>query len=326
MPLVMDAEIASGLEYLRNKVIKKANIPSSKLDESIKIATWNIRAFGKSKRKPAALFYIAEILRQFDLVAVQELGPDLADFRAVMEIMGPFWKLIYSDYSKDSAGNSERIGFLFDKRAVALNGLIAEANPPRLKKGDTYLPELDFWRAPYMAGFCAGRFDFVLVAAHARFNNDKDGREKELALMADWVADKRKDKGWREKDIIVVGDFNVDKVGDKFFKALTGKGLCVPKELNPPPATNLLGTRNFDQFLYFPDDTKLFDIANRDPAIKMGGTIEIKPKDADSLFPGQDLDAGKFSFQISDHRPLWMYLNVDTDLEDLDGILRQEIN
>ena len=47
-------EIAKGLVELQAR-IKKADIPSSKLDETLNIATWNIREFGKKKRKEASV-------------------------------------------------------------------------------------------------------------------------------------------------------------------------------------------------------------------------------------------------------------------------------
>ncbi|MFZ6735821.1 hypothetical protein ACO0LG_28125 [Undibacterium sp. Ji42W] len=43
----VSAEIAAGLLVLKES-IKEAAIPSSKLDETINIATWNIREFGKN--------------------------------------------------------------------------------------------------------------------------------------------------------------------------------------------------------------------------------------------------------------------------------------
>src|SRR4030095_3143333 len=60
-------EIAAGLLILRERV-EAAKIPPSKLDESINIAVWNIREFGRVHRTEPAIHYIAEILGQFDLM------------------------------------------------------------------------------------------------------------------------------------------------------------------------------------------------------------------------------------------------------------------
>lgn len=54
-------DIAKGLLVLKDR-IAKAKIPSSKIDETLNIATWNVREFGKKARTRPALYYIAEIL------------------------------------------------------------------------------------------------------------------------------------------------------------------------------------------------------------------------------------------------------------------------
>jgi hypothetical protein len=100
--------IADGLIALRSR-IEKGGIPSSKLDETLNLATWNIREFGKKARSEAAIHYIAEILGQFDLIGVVELRDNLADLDKVLHILGPYWRAVYSDMIPDPGGNRERI-------------------------------------------------------------------------------------------------------------------------------------------------------------------------------------------------------------------------
>ncbi len=64
--------IARGLLALKKR-IAMSDVPSSKVDETLNIATWNIREFGKRKRSEAAIHYIAEILGQFDLIGIVEV-------------------------------------------------------------------------------------------------------------------------------------------------------------------------------------------------------------------------------------------------------------
>ena len=71
-------EIANGLLALQKR-IDAGKVPSSKLDETLNIATWNIREFGKKARSEAAIHYVAEILGQFDLIGIVELRDDLGD-------------------------------------------------------------------------------------------------------------------------------------------------------------------------------------------------------------------------------------------------------
>jgi hypothetical protein len=105
-------EIAAGLLALKNR-IEAAKIPSSKLDETINLAVWNIREFGKVRRIEPAIHYIAEILGQFDLIAIVELRDNLQDLSRVLCYLGPSWRVVYSDWIDDSGGNKERVAFLF---------------------------------------------------------------------------------------------------------------------------------------------------------------------------------------------------------------------
>lgn len=81
----LSLQVAEGLKELRAR-IDAAKIPSSKLDETLNLATWNIREFGKRRRSEAAIHYIAEIVGQFDLVSVVELRDNLTDLGRILPI------------------------------------------------------------------------------------------------------------------------------------------------------------------------------------------------------------------------------------------------
>jgi hypothetical protein len=159
-------EVAQALLVLKKR-IAAAKIPPSKLDETVNVAVWNIREFGKVRRTDTAIHLIAEILGQFDLVALVELRNDLTDLGRTLPILGPSWDIVYSDWIDDAGGNKERTAFLFDRRAVTFNGLAADVDAPRKKKQTEYLATQSFWRAPYMCSFRAGNFDFIAIATHA---------------------------------------------------------------------------------------------------------------------------------------------------------------
>lgn len=302
-------EIAKGLKVLRSR-IAKAKIPSSKLDETLNVATWNIREFGKKARSEAAIHYIAEILGQFDLVSIAELRDNLGDLEKVLTILGPYWRAIYSDAINDAGGNDERIGFIYDKRALAFTGFAATANPPRTKVGDLYLPKFDWWREPFMASFSAGNFDFVLLAAHAQWGTPA-GRLVELKSLAEWVDLKKKEKTCEDKDLIVVGDFNVDTPDQ--LAALTSRGLQMPAALKGKTyGTNLAQDKRYDQILHYPDYPQNFS--------NQAGVVDFYSGGTKDLFP--DLDKTAFTFQMSDHLPLWMQINTDIEGEKLDEIIR----
>lgn len=313
----IDSVTANGIKKLR----KRVKVPSSVLDETINIATWNIRAFGKKKRKKASLHYIAEILSNFDLIAITELAENLNDLKKTMDILGPYWKVVFSDTVMDRGGNSERIGYLYDKRVVTFTGLAAEADPFRKKNKKTgeYMPEITWWRSPYMASFRAGRFDFVLLTAHIRWGKGKIDRYDPLLQLAEWVEKRRKSKHVVDKDIIVMGDFNIPKVDGPLFDAITSKKLQMPKSLRGKHGTNLAKDKRYDQILYYKRHTKNIN--------DLGGVVDFYKKDFRALYPKKNfpnLDKERFTYEMSDHLPLWIQLDIWTDDEELDQLIQQK--
>jgi hypothetical protein len=288
------------------------------------VAVWNIREFGKKHRTKPAIHYIAEILGQFDLVALVELRNDLTDLGSVLPILGPSWHIVYSDWQADPGGNDERVAFLFDTRAVTFNGLAAEVDAPRVKDGTEFLAKQSFWRAPYMCSFRAGNFDFIAIATHARWGDSIAGRKAELQMLADWIDTRFQDQFVEDHDLLVMGDFNVPKIGDELFNALTSRGLMVPDALtNLKAGDQVIGGSNlgkdarYDQILHLPTSPKRF--AN------FGGTLDFFGSDAaiKDLFPDKNYTRVQFSFQLSDHFPVWVQVNTDIDGERLTQIVQE---
>lgn len=306
----IDKPTAKGLVELRKR-IDAAKIPASKLDETLNIATWNVREFGKKSRSEPAVHYIAEIIGQFDLVSLVELRDSLTDLSRVLKILGPYWHAVYSDIIPDAGGNRERIGFLYDKRSVAFTGLATSANPPRKKTGAEYIPEFNWWRLPYMASFSSGNFDFVIVTAHIRWGESKPDRVKEIQSFAEWINLKRQQKYVEDRDFFVTGDFNIET--SAMYSALTSKGLIAPAALRKEEfGTNLAKDKRYDQILHFP----IYD----DSFMNKGGVLDFYTGGISTLFPGMSKD--DFTFQMSDHLPLWVQINTDNDDHQLDQIIR----
>jgi endonuclease/exonuclease/phosphatase family metal-dependent hydrolase len=306
-------EIAAGLRVLRQR-ISDAGIAVSELDQTLNLATWNIREFGKRPRSEAAIHYIAEILGQFDLIALAELRDKLGDLQRVLKILGPYWKVVYSDYISDSPGNYERIGYLFDGRSVRFTGLAAEVDPERQKNkaSGEYVAAISWWRSPYIASFRAGHFDFVVITAHIRWGSSEKVREQELTSLAQWIDKKVKEQGWDDKDIILMGDFNIPSRTGKLFKAITSTGLQAPKALlEKTHGSDLAQDKVYDQILHLPQYTNCFT--------DKGGVLDFYCKNHKPLFP--NLSKDEFTFQVSDHLPLWIQVKVDTLDEKIDQLI-----
>lgn len=303
-------QIGAGIKELR----KRIGVPSSKLDETVNIATWNIREFGKTPRTDLGIHCIAEVLSNFDLIAITELRDNLSDLYRVMDILGPYWKVVFSDWNADRGGNRERIGYLYDKRAVVFTGLAAEVGATRRKVKGEYLPDVTWWRSPYMASFSAGNFDFILITAHIRWDKEEN-RIKPLKRIAEWIDKRVKDDKVIDKDIILMGDFNIPTTDDELFSAITSKGLMIPDQLRGVHGTNLAKTEHYDQILHYKKYNTLDGI---------GGAVDFYKDDWRALFPEKDypdMTKKKFTFELSDHLPLWIQIDTWTDDEELDQYL-----
>ena len=304
---------ARGLKTLKER-IERAKIPSSKLDENILIATWNIREFGKKKqRRKQSLHYIAEIIGRFNLVGIVELYDNLTHLHQVLKILGPYWKVIFSDYIADAKGNRERIAYVYDKRVVTFTGLAAELDSPRKKNQEGELvSEIEWWRSPFMASFRAGNFDFIVITAHIRWGSyEENQRVAPLKMLAEWIDKRRNEKYVVDKDIIVMGDFNITSRSGKLYRALTSKGLRVPKALSKKPGTNLAQVKHYDQILHYPCCDRSFT--------DKAGVLDFYMDNHRALYTG--MSKSKFVNELSDHLPLWAEINTNLEEQRLDQIL-----
>ena len=225
----VNADTASGLIELRSRITRQG-IEKSTKDKTLNIATWNIREFGRKQRRKQSIHLIAEIMNCFDIIAITELRDKLGDLERVMDILGPYWKVVFSDFNTDRRGNRERIGYLYDTRVAEFTGLAAEPEPPRKRDRDTgeSIPSVTWWRSPYMASFRSGSFDFILLTAHIRWDSTggETSRTRELKLLADWIDKRRKQDGVVDKDIIVLASPQMANLADWMIAFVMAGGLA----------------------------------------------------------------------------------------------------
>ena len=96
---------------------------------TVKIATWNIREFGGTSYKGRSfeeLYYIAEIISNFDIIALQEVRNDLREFLRLKKILGPNWAYIATDVTDGGPGNKERMVFLYNRNVVFFRNIAGE--------------------------------------------------------------------------------------------------------------------------------------------------------------------------------------------------------
>ena len=85
------------------------------------LLTWNIRNL-KGNKEDKAISYMAEIIKGFDITAIQETKDDLGGIEKLQRELGKKFRFIFSDPS----GNNERLVFCYNKETVQFTGLAAE--------------------------------------------------------------------------------------------------------------------------------------------------------------------------------------------------------
>ncbi len=279
------------------------------------VASWNVANLGEQKRRDPDHELIAEIMRWFDLVAVQEIKENLGGLEGIRAHLPKAYKALYSD----AAGNNERMAFLYDSRKVGVLEEVGEialpvSEYPRVKLEGVEQEFKGFDRSPYFAAFQSGKFKFNLASVHLYFGKFKnkqeakrsmDRRALETYAVATWAADRRRSKHTPIKDIIALGDFNLPKMepDDPIYKALTRKGLLLPKHTSQV-GSNLEGDMYYDQIGFFKEET-----------VEFTGNINVFDFDG-AVFPSLwDLDPKKFrsyvKYYLSDHRPIWCEFKID---------------
>lgn len=308
--------IVADLENLRTEL--DASIPRKILDHNVLIATWNIRAFGNltkkwiseegdsPKRDFHSLLCIAEIIKRFDVVAIQEIKGNLRCLRYLLDYLGPNWGLILTDVTAGREGNDERLGFVFDKRKVNISGLACELVVPQEKLDKIHKNALtkQFARTPYAVAFRSEDKTFILVTLHVIYGKRAKQRLPELQAIADWLCEWAQDVNAYDQNLIALGDFNIDRSGDKLYQAFVSSGLSVPSDMNRAKRTVFSDPNTPDQDKFY-DQIAWFRGKDKTRALsltyKQGGYFDFVGK----LLKDRNLELGDLTWHISDHYPLW---------------------
>lgn len=167
------------------------------------LISWNIRDFGQSK-SDAEIRQIAQILRDADLVALQEVVAGPGGAQAVARLAdelnrtGAKWDYRVSDPTSSPPYKTERYAFLWKTSRVQLIGR------PWLEQN---LPEM-VYREPFMGRFRIGGQTILLTNFHARRYDENP--EEEIRLLA------RLPGLYPTDPVVIAGDFNASETSDAF--------------------------------------------------------------------------------------------------------------
>jgi len=172
----------------------------------LRIASFNIQVFGDTKAsKPYVMQELADIVNQFDLVAIQEI-------RTQDEFLIPrFVQLINRSGRRFDYIISQRLGYTTVKEQYAFLYDTAKVEVDSQSIYTVKDPDGLLHREPLVATFRARgvdpdqAFTFTLINVHT----DPDVAEAEMDVLSEvYKVVRRSSRG--EDDMILLGDFNVD--------------------------------------------------------------------------------------------------------------------
>jgi hypothetical protein len=312
-------------------------IPERTQKETLLLATWNLREFDSPKYGPRmneALYYIAEIMARFDLIALQEVNKNLAALNELMKLLGGNWAYLITDANEGTPGNKERLAFVYDTRKVKHSGLAGELVFPPIELGHgVYQPVLQLYRTPFLCGFTAGWCDFMLATVHILWGPktpDPEPRIEEIRRVAQFLRDRTLDETAWARNLILLGDFNIWKPNNQTFKELEKAGFVIPEQIRELPS-NITRKRHYDQIAFRVRDGSMdmtgqagvFDFYHSVYREDDRGVYEqYMPNGYWTMGSGADRpDDGPYdkkwyyrewrTYQMSDHFPLWIELKID---------------
>ena len=162
----------------------------------VKISSWNLQNFGKTK-SVAEIEFIANTLKDFDIVAIQEVVAGYGGSQAVARLAdalnrkGAKWDYVVSVPTESTPYASERYAFLWKASKIK-----------ELQRGwleQNYVNRID--REPFMMDFSYEGEVFTLVSFHAI--PKKKQPETEIKYF------KFLPGHYPQKNLIFLGDFNI---------------------------------------------------------------------------------------------------------------------
>jgi endonuclease/exonuclease/phosphatase family metal-dependent hydrolase len=256
-----------------------SNIPVRQAG-TVKIASFNIQVFGKSKLdKPEVMQVLVETVRKFDIVATQEVRSETQDvvprFIDLINSAGRHYDFVIGP-RQGRTDSKEQYAFIYDAQTVEVDRTSLYSIDDR---GDY------FQRPPFVASFRIRgpppdqAFTFTLIDVHT----EPDEAESEINALAQVYKAVRND-GRGEDDIILLGDLNADERKFGLLKALPDMAWVIPAGT----PTNTRGTKTYDNILF-----------NRRATVEFtgrAGVFDLVREFNLTLKQAED---------VSDHFPIW---------------------
>lgn len=320
------SQIATKILALRKAI--RAQIPTKTREDKLLLATFNIREFDSNSKKNGprtteAIYYLAEIISSFDIIALQEINQDISAFKKVMRILGPDYNYFLTDITEGHAGNGERMAYIYDQKKVQFRNIAGEIVLPETTKN----PVPQFARTPYLVAFQAGWFKFNLCTVHIYYGKDTgEDFEKRIAEIENLSMFFKKRAQKEDENFILLGDFNILNNEDRTMKALLKGGFAIPDALVKRSGSNLQKDKFYDQIVYKEGKNKVKFSGNAGvldfyEAVYNDNEKEVYYEDFCLTMKGNNKEYSKEIFnkkfkewktyQMSDHLPLWVEFDIN---------------
>ncbi|MEO9512148.1 MAG: endonuclease/exonuclease/phosphatase family protein [Flavobacteriaceae bacterium] len=249
--------------------------------DEINLVSWNIKDFGKTKNSEE-LNRIADIIREADIVAIQEVVAGFGGAQAVAKLTdilnrkGSKWDYVISNPTNSPKYVSERYAFIWKTHSIKIKNrgwLISELNIP-----------ID--REPFLLNFYLDQQKFTVVNFHSR-PHDKNP-ESEIQAIGEFVITSL------QNPLIIAGDFNVDEK-KPIFSTLKKEGY-MPTITNQK--TTLKRTCKRNDYLNHPIDNIFY-------------SSDIKKIEGDIIDFVRFCDQLEEARKLSDHLPVFLKFKLE---------------
>jgi len=253
--------------------------PSGKPTDAVLIASFNIQVFGEAKlAKPQVVDVLAQVVRRFDVVAVQEVRAKsdsvVPNFVAVINADGSRYQYVVGPRLGRTV-SKEQYTFIYDSTRIEIDPSSVATLP---NPGDK------LHRPPLRARFRVrtnppeAGFSFWLVNIHT----DPDEVPQEVDALADAFVSMRSVIP-DEDDVILLGDLNAGPPQFGRIKQIPGIGWAVSGT-----TTNTRRTKTYDNLIF--DRTATTEYTGRWGVLDLQQTFGIPLEKA---------------LEVSDHNPVW---------------------
>jgi len=264
--------------------LTSAGVPVRREGETIRIAAFNIQVFGRSKmEKPHVVDMLARIVREFDIVAIQEIRSKDQDilplFVESVNASGRQYDFVIGPRLGRTV-SKEQYAYVFDRASIEVD---------RTQLYTVEDPDDMLHREPLVGWFRVRgpppgeAFTFSLVNIHT----DPDETDIELDVLDDAFLAVR-DDGRQEDDVILLGDLNVDHQHLGQLGQLPGIAWVIS---NTP--TNTRGTSQYDNIVFHGQATREYT--------GRSGVYDFMQQ------YNLTLDQ---ALEVSDHLPVWAEFSV----------------